>query len=133
MSREYIARYTKKDFRIETFASGGPGGQHQNKTQSGVRITHIPSGLSVERRVYKSQKQNKKEAFHVLGELVLRWHKRLELEKNQYTKSSEVVRTYNVPDNRVTDTISGEQQAWKSVAHDVTDMIEIRRNAINHD
>lgn len=69
MTRPPIFSLTKKDFRIDTFRSGGKGGQHQNKTDSGVRITHIITGLSSECRKYKSQIQNKKEAFIKLCKL----------------------------------------------------------------
>ena len=54
---------TKKNFRIDTFRSGGKGGQHQNKTESGVRITHIETGFSAECRRHREQPRNKKEAF----------------------------------------------------------------------
>lgn len=61
-----ILSLTKKDFDIQTFQSGGPGGQHQNKTDSGVRIVHKESGAVGESREYKSQRQNKKVAFERL-------------------------------------------------------------------
>jgi hypothetical protein len=54
---------TRKDFRVDTFCAGGKGGQHQNKTHSAIRITHIETGFSAECRNYRSQYQNKKEAF----------------------------------------------------------------------
>lgn len=54
---------TLKDCRVDTFRSGGPGGQHQNKTSSGVRIVHEPSGAVGESREHRSQLQNKKAAF----------------------------------------------------------------------
>lgn len=54
---------TLKDCRVDTFRSGGKGGQHQNKTESGVRITHEPSGAVGESREQRSQLQNKKTAF----------------------------------------------------------------------
>jgi protein subunit release factor B len=49
--------------RIETFRAGGPGGQHQNKTESGVRLTHLPSGISVSARDSKSQHRNRRIAL----------------------------------------------------------------------
>ena len=61
--REHILSITKKDFVIQTFKSGGKGGQHQNKTDSGVRIIHSASGAVGESRSFKSQYQNKKEAL----------------------------------------------------------------------
>ena len=45
--------------RVETFRSGGPGGQHQNKTESGVRLTHLPTGISVTARESRSQHRNR--------------------------------------------------------------------------
>ena len=61
--RELLFSLTKKDFEIQTFKSGGKGGQHQNKTDSGVRIIHRESGTASESRNERSQKQNKKIAF----------------------------------------------------------------------
>ena len=58
---------TKKDFRIDTFRAGGKGGQKQNKTDSGVRITHEASSVSCESREERSQLQNKKRAFNRLA------------------------------------------------------------------
>jgi protein subunit release factor A len=49
--------------RIETFRAGGPGGQHQNKTESGVRLTHLPTGITVTARESRSQHQNRKAAI----------------------------------------------------------------------
>ncbi len=63
MSRKLLFSVTRKDFDIQTFRSGGPGGQHQNKTDSGVRIIHKESGISAESRSHKSQLQNKRAAF----------------------------------------------------------------------
>jgi len=68
MSKELLFSLTKKDFTIETFKSGGKGGQHQNKTDSGVRIKHPASGAFAECRNTRSQLQNKKEAFKRLIE-----------------------------------------------------------------
>lgn len=64
--RELAFSVTKKDFRIEFFRAGGPGGQKQNKTSSACRITHIESGISAESRVHRSQLENKTEAFRKL-------------------------------------------------------------------
>lgn len=64
MKKEKILSLTKKDFRIQTFKSGGPGGQHQNKTDSGVRIIHRDSGAVAESRSDRSQYRNKRIAFN---------------------------------------------------------------------
>ncbi len=49
--------------RVETFRAGGPGGQHQNRTESGVRLTHLPTGISVSARESRSQHRNRKTAI----------------------------------------------------------------------
>ncbi len=66
MSKELLFSITKKDFTVQTFRSGGPGGQHQNKVNSGVRIVHKASGARGEARDSRSQPQNKKAAFERL-------------------------------------------------------------------
>lgn len=68
MSKKLLFSITKKDFKIDTFRAGGKGGQHQNKTDSGVRITHIASGAVAEGRSERSQLANKKAAFKKLTE-----------------------------------------------------------------
>ena len=66
--KEHLFSLSKKDFKIQTFKSGGPGGQHQNKTDSGVRIFHVASGAKGESRNSRSQAQNKRTAFKRLAE-----------------------------------------------------------------
>lgn len=61
--REHLFSITKKDLDIKAFQSGGPGGQHQNRTNSGVRVTHRASGAVGESRTDRSQHRNKKLAF----------------------------------------------------------------------
>lgn len=61
--KELLLSVSIKDCRVDTFRSGGKGGQHQNKTNSGVRIVHEPSGAVGESREERSQLQNKKRAF----------------------------------------------------------------------
>jgi ribosome-associated protein len=56
--------------RVETFRAGGPGGQHQNKTESGVRLTHTPTGISVTARDSRSQHRNRQIALARLREAV---------------------------------------------------------------
>jgi len=65
-SKEKILSLTKKDFEVQTFQSGGPGGQNQNKTDSGVRVIHKNSGATGESREFKSKKRNKEIAFQRL-------------------------------------------------------------------
>ncbi|MEM7776334.1 MAG: peptide chain release factor H [Pseudomonadota bacterium] len=59
------------DVRFEAFRAGGPGGQHQNKTESAVRAVHVPTGLAVVARDQRSQHRNKASALARLGELIL--------------------------------------------------------------
>jgi protein subunit release factor A len=63
MPRELLFSVTKADLKIDTFKAGGKGGQNQNKRETGVRITHPPSGAVGEARDSRSQELNKKMAF----------------------------------------------------------------------
>jgi protein subunit release factor A len=67
VAKELLFSLTKKDFRVDTFRSGGKGGQHQNTCESGVRITHIDSVATGECREERSQHQNKCTAFKRLS------------------------------------------------------------------
>ena len=67
MNKKLLFSVTKKDLIIQTFKAGGKGGQHQNKTDSGVRIIHKDSGAIGESRNERSQYQNKKIAFKRLS------------------------------------------------------------------
>lgn len=128
-NKELIVSYTRKDFVIETTTGSGAGGQHRNKTQSRVRITHIPSGLSVYSDETRSQSQNKKLAFRRLADKVKQWV----IQQNQtetFVMPAETVRTYHAVDNRVKDHVSGFQQRYDEVMNDIGNMIHARKDAI---
>ena len=65
--RTPLLHLTRDDFEIQSFRSGGPGGQHQNKTETGIRIIHHASGARAESREERSQLQNKQIAFRKLA------------------------------------------------------------------
>ena len=123
-----------KDLRIDTFCSSGPGGQSVNTTYSAVRITHLPTGLVVSQQDEKSQIKNKAKAMKVLRSRLYE----IELQRQQDEiardrksqvgtgERSEKIRTYNFPQNRITDHRIGftTHRLTEILDGDIDDMID---------
>ena len=120
------------DLRIESFRASGPGGQYVQKRDTAVRITHIHTGISVSSQTERSQLQNKENAMAILEAKLLEKKQREEELKLGQTRKSQIgwakraekIRTYNFPQNRITD--HRIKKSW----HDMQSIMEGKLDGI---
>lgn len=129
------------DLRIDTFRASGAGGQHVNKTDSAIRITHEPTGIVVECQQERSQHQNKERAMTMLRSKMYD----VELEKKQKARAAErksqvssgdrsaKIRTYNFPQGRFTDhrihlTLYNLDNIMKGDLHEIIEALQVQDN-----
>ncbi len=122
------------DLRIDTYRASGAGGQHVNKTESAIRITHVPTGVVVECQTERSQMQNKETAMSMLRSKL--YEAKLEKQTSEQAEArriqvgsgdrSEKIRTYNFPQGRITDHRIGLSmyQVDNFLAGDIDEMID---------
>lgn len=132
----------KDDLKVDTFRSSGAGGQHVNKTESGVRFTHIPTGIVSESTDSRSQHKNREIALQKLYQRIKEAQReKAYSEQKQKRKSlvgtgdrSDKIRTYNYPQNRVTDhrinlTLYSLDKVMDGAIEEIIEKLQVAENA----
>ncbi|OJI06256.1 peptide chain release factor 1 [bacterium CG10_46_32] len=122
-AEEIDVELAPKDLKIETSTAQGNGGQSVNTTYSAIRMTHLPTGITVSMQDEKSQQQNRLKAMMVMRTRVAAHYEALRAKKERDTRTSQIgsgdrsekIRTYNVPQDRVTDHRLKEN--WHGIPH----------------
>jgi peptide chain release factor 1 len=114
-----VSRLKKTDLKIEYMRGQGPGGQHKNKTDSAVRVTHIPTGIHVTIDG-RNQHHNKRAALKELDERLIEYSnkekaKQKKKQRDQKIKDKKTIRTYNFHTGIVTDHRTGKSASIKNV------------------
>lgn len=132
----------KDDLKVDTFRASGAGGQHVNKTESGVRFTHLPTGIAAESTDSRSQHKNREIAMERLrAKIIVVQKERSNAEQKQQRKSlvgsgdrSDKIRTYNYPQNRVTDhrinlTLYSLDKIIQGQINEIVEALQVAENA----
>ncbi len=120
-AKEIDVKINNNDIRIDTFCSSGPGGQSVNTTQSAIRVTHLPTGITASCQDQKSQHQNKDKALEILRSRLLAKEEEERISKESAERKDQVgagdrsdkIRTYNFPQDRITD--HRISQSWHNI------------------
>lgn len=128
-------RRDRKDFRREVFRCGGKGGQKQNKTETGVRITDLVTGLSCEGREHREQRQNQDAAFRRLVALMVAHYQEIERSgrEDRFRSEASVVRTYHEKRNEVKCHVTGFRADYGKVLDGDLDGLILARLGVGHD
>lgn len=117
----------RTDLRVDTFRCATAGGQNGNKVESGVRITHLPTGLVGESRVHRDQPQNKKAAFEKLAKLLVPLMQAAHRGEMPASRSDDRVRSYDLESDRTVDHRLGKQETWSTEVLLDGDLEELHR------